>query len=345
MSKEVIGWDIGGAHVKTVALDAQGRVVAAIQQPCALWKGLPLLRVAITDISQRLASIAAGAQHVVTMTGELVDLFADRAEGVRVIAGVMHEIWPNAVFYHADAQQTGFTREVTGRESAVASMNWHASASYLATICPDPGVLVMDVGSTTTDITLCLQGKLQVYGWTDAERMQCGGLLYSGVVRTPLMAFGHRLPWQGRLHYLAAEYFATTADVYRLLGELPSQHDLADTADGQDKSMDASMRRLARMVGADASDQPPQAWQALAQAFAHRQLAWMQEAVTDALAHSATSPCLVGLGAGAFLLPGLASQLELTYQPASRWVVADSPALHAMAMVCFPAYAVARLWQ
>jgi (4-(4-[2-(gamma-L-glutamylamino)ethyl]phenoxymethyl)furan-2-yl)methanamine synthase len=47
MTKPVIGWDIGGAHVKAVWLDSEGRIVQVAQQACALWKGLHLLEASL----------------------------------------------------------------------------------------------------------------------------------------------------------------------------------------------------------------------------------------------------------------------------------------------------------
>ena len=49
------------------------------------------------------------------------------------------------------------------------------------------------------------------------------------------------------------EWFATTADVYRLLGELDPAHDQQPAADNGDKDLPATRRRLARMIGRDAA--------------------------------------------------------------------------------------------
>ena len=54
------------------------------------------------------------------------------------------------------------------------------------------------------------------------------------------------------------------ADVHRVLGTLPDDADQMGTADGRDKTVEASRARLARMVGADAADADDAAWHALA---------------------------------------------------------------------------------
>src|SRR6267154_6521649 len=85
----MLGWDIGGAHVKVAAVDAAGRPLAAHQVACALWRGLDQLEGALDQALARLPAGASSANQAVTMTGELADLFADRNEGVQRILAVL----------------------------------------------------------------------------------------------------------------------------------------------------------------------------------------------------------------------------------------------------------------
>lgn len=345
IKKPVIGWDIGGAHVKAVMLDSDGVIVAASQQACALWKGLPLLTAAITTVLQEWHLEPSSCDHAVTMTGELVDLFENRLQGVQSIAATVLACLPHASFYSAQADAApAFIADVRGAELSIASMNWHASACCLAQAYPDRTVLVMDIGSTTSDITVCHAGELIPAGWTDAERMARQSLFYSGVVRTPLMALGPTVFWQGQARHIAAEYFATTADVYRVLGALSPMYDLADTADGQGRSIKESMRRLARMVGHDFEDHDAEHWHSLAQAFKATQSAHLLQALRMQ-APRAQPQAIIGLGAGHFLVAELAQQLNIPYQSATTLMRAETLSLTQDAEVCFPAYAVARLWQ
>ena len=68
------------------------------------------------------------------------------------------------------------------------------------------------------------------------------------------------------------EFFATMADVQRIVGILDEADDLYPAADGQEKSVEASRRRLARMIGLDAEDGTDGAWEWLAHGFAEEQL-------------------------------------------------------------------------
>lgn len=346
-SKPVIGWDIGGAHVKAVLLDTDGQVLKVSQQACALWKGLQLLENAITQLLQSWQLSAEACDHVVTMTGELVDLFENRPQGVLAIAATVNRHLPAVHFYQATKETGGaFTAEVAGKASAIASMNWHASAQCLAEALPHAAIVVVDIGSTTCDVTLCEQRQVLPAGWTDAERMQYAGLCYTGVVRTPLMALGPMIAWRGSARHIAAEYFATTADIYRILDELPFNADLADTADGQGKSKLESMRRIARMLGHDVEDAEAANWQSLAMAFKTAQLMLVKHSIQTVTQPLGDRPfTLVGLGAGSFLVRQLADELGMPYFSAADAVTASEKTLKIDAEVCFPAYAVARLWQ
>ena len=86
-SSAVMGWDVGGAHLKAVLADAQGVAIEAFQICCPLWRGLHELEKAVDQIVSHIDDMPD--QHAITMTGELVDLFANRHEGVVSIADLM----------------------------------------------------------------------------------------------------------------------------------------------------------------------------------------------------------------------------------------------------------------
>ena len=73
------GWDLGGAHLKVAQVDGAGRLRLARQLPCTLWRGMEHLTEALATARTELLP---SPRHGVTMTGELTDLFDDRADGV-----------------------------------------------------------------------------------------------------------------------------------------------------------------------------------------------------------------------------------------------------------------------
>lgn len=331
-----IGWDLGGAHLKAVRVDATGRACIAIQLPCPLWRGVTHLEDAI---DRALVRLGESMLHGVTMTGELADIFPDRRTGVIRLADIMADRLPHARL-KMFAGRAGFVTpaQVPAHAGSIASANWLASATYAARVC-GTGVFV-DIGTTTTDVVAFASGEARPRGMTDAQRLASGELVYSGVVRTPVMAVVQRVPFDGVMQRVAAEHFATMADVHRLIGWLEEAHDMAETADGAGKSPLDSARRLARMVGRDLDDAPMSSWITLAHFIAQAQV----QDIACAMEHvaGAVPGPLVGAGAGRFLVRELARRSGREYVDFSQLVAGD-PQVRDWAAVCAPAYAVARL--
>lgn len=336
-TKYRIGWDIGGAHLKAVLLDADGIALRAYQLVCPLWKGLSELEHSMTEMRHLLEQ--PEAISLVTMTGELVDLFPNRQVGVCEIAKVVNRLLGKSVMFYAGASGWVSFPQVSAHANAIASMNWHASAHYLSQFM-DNGLFI-DIGSTTTDMIPIKKDPLSAIGQTDAHRMANHALIYTGVVRTPLMALGQTITFKERTCYLAAEYFATTADVYRMLNQLPENADMADTADGKGKTLSDTARRLARMIGHDMEDYPISDWVALAQSFKQLQKNLIMQAI-QVHANQKKLPILAA-GIGVFLCKELSSELMFPYFSVAEFVHAIDNQTHQQAVNCFPAYAVARL--
>ena len=351
MSKSpIIGWDVGGAHLKAALLDAEGNLLHVLQVPCALWRGLNELEAAIDKVLSQF-SISA-AIHAITMTGELVDLFANRQTGVNEISRVMHaKLVGTKQFYTGahDLDFAGFVAidEVNAHWQHIASANWLASAGFVAKQVGH--ALLIDIGSTTSDFVLIAEHQPVCLGLTDAARMQTEELVYTGVIRTPLMALTQKIQFENAVTSVAAEYFATTADVYRLTGDLVGEDDMTDTADGKEKTVHASAKRLARMIGHDADDKPLDTWIALAQAFKQQQVSRLQGIATKHILRVKKNAKLsiIGAGAGSFLAREIAASMKLPYLDVADFIAhpqsSNDSELKHWAKVCLPAYAVAYL--
>jgi probable H4MPT-linked C1 transfer pathway protein len=225
----------------------------------------------------------------------------------------------------------------------IASMNWLASVQFVAQNVER--ALFVDIGSTTTDIAFINDAIPMVKGFTDAERMQCDELVYTGVVRTPLMAVAQQIKFSNKMTHVAAEYFSTAADVYTLSGELPMDDNAATTADGADKSIVSCARRIARMVGCDVGDAPLNSWRDLALQFKQQQVNQIKQAMQNQLSElkSRTNLQIIGAGAGSFLVAEIAKQLHYPYRDVTDLITASDANFKKLAAVCFPAYAVAFL--
>jgi probable H4MPT-linked C1 transfer pathway protein len=256
-SRGVLGLDVGGANLK--AAHSGG---AARSHSFALWKGPAALP---GELQRLVAAMPPADVLAVTMTGELCDCFESKRQGVGVIldaveaaaGGLPVRVWRN------DGQ---FVDPAAARAAPLqtASANWLALATFAGRYVPYGPALLIDVGSTTTDIVPLLEGKPVPQGRIDPERLRCGELVYTGVRRTPLCAvLGPRA---------AAELFATTLDVYLVLGYVPEDPDDCNTADGRPVTIAAAHARLARMLCADLETSTEKQRLRLAERACRRQL-------------------------------------------------------------------------
>ncbi len=332
----VIGWDIGGAHVKCARV-VDGRIRDVRQAPCQLWLGAENLAEAFDTLSPVFANANL---HAVTMTGELAEVFATRAEGVAAIARAMASLGgatPVAIY----AGRAGFLSPSDAARASddVASANWHASAALAATRHAE--AVLIDIGSTTTDI-IPIRNGVASRGYTDAERLTTGELVYTGVVRTSVMAIAAEAPFAGARQRLMAENFSTMTDIYRLTGELRADEDQYPASDGRGKSLAECRARLARMLGRDAASSVDEAWDDLARYLRERQIGMIHGAVAQALSGirlGAQAP-VIGAGAGDFLAEEIAGRLRRPY--VSFGSLLGGEATRA-AVLCAPAAAVAIL--
>jgi (4-(4-[2-(gamma-L-glutamylamino)ethyl]phenoxymethyl)furan-2-yl)methanamine synthase len=343
MQTNIMGWDIGGAHLKAAIVQQPSDIIAVYQRPCQLWKGIDKLHESVQEILAE--STLPITRHVLTMTGELVDLFDGRDDGVRHILAAMKHLLPNSevIVY---AGKDGLLRIEDIKASHypnIASANWLASATWAAKQVGSG--LFVDIGSTTTDILLLNDGKVLAEGHSDYHRLATQELIYTGIVRTAVMAVAQSVQDEGKEVGLMAEYFATMADVYRLTGELSELHDQTDTADGAEKTVSASAKRLARMVGCDYYGNQLDRWQCVAKNLRHQQLARIQSTVERQMARgqlTSNSP-LIGAGVGRFLAKQIAINLGHPYLDFSDLFLETESQCGNTAADCAPAVAVACL--
>ena len=247
MTRPVEPWlalDVGGANIK--AAHTSGAVASV---PFELWRRPG-------DIAGEVARVASSFPPFVavalTMTAELCDCYPTKRDGVTAVLdaveaglpGVPVAVWgTDGRLRTADA--------VRSDPLPAAAANWLALAAAAARLAgPGPGLLV-DVGSTTTDLIPLAGGRPDARGRTDTDRLREGELVYAGVRRTPVFALADRVPFRGRATGVAAELFATTLDVFLTLGDVPEDPDDRATADGRPATRDAARDRLARVIGAD----------------------------------------------------------------------------------------------
>jgi probable H4MPT-linked C1 transfer pathway protein len=336
---KIIGWDIGGAHLKAARVE-NGKIVQAVQVACPLWLGVGELDRAFAVAK---GMIGTAPLNAVTMTGELCDAFESRNDGVCGLVEIAARVLaPNGILVYAG--RLGFVEPSRVRAHAphIASANWHASASIAATFAKN--ALFIDMGSTTTDIVPIVAGHPANLGTTDAERLGHGELVYTGLGRTFLMAGPDRVPFAGRWTPLMNEWFADAADIHRILGALPEKADMMETADGRDKTKPASRARLARMIGRDASEADDAAWDRLAGYFAEVQLRTIMDSAMLVLSRGlfGKEAPIIGAGVGRDVIGRIAGRLGRPFHLFED-VIAAEPEARAAADDCAPASAIALL--
>ena len=207
-----------------------------------------------------------------------------------------------------------------------------------------PDAVFADIGSTTTDMVPIAGGRVRAFGYSDAERLACSELVYTGLTRSFLMSLCRTVPVAGIWTPLACEHFATSADVYRVLGELPEHADQLPTADGRDKTVAASRARLARMVGQDAADKTDGEWRDLAAWFAEAQLRLIADGAMLVLSRARLADVapVFGAGIGRHLGARLANRLGRKFTDFAD-LLEGGPVSREWLGYCAPAVSVALL--
>lgn len=336
-----IGWDIGGAHLKVASVDSFGQIGSIEQFATPLWQGLEQLEDAIPESIESLPD--GNLSHALTMTAELVDIFKDRQSGMETLMGLCEKTLGSNISIYAINGGILDLKNAYKRMDDLASANWHASATYAASLAGTG--LFVDVGSTTTDIIPFSDKVVITRGLDDQSRLRFDELVYTGVVRTPLMSLTKQVPFAGEWQNLAAENFSNTADIYRVLRTLEEGDDLMETADGCGKDIASSIRRLARMLGADANNfsYSDNYWHKLAQYFEEEQIQLLTKSVLRVLTHvDIETQKIVGAGVGSFLVKKIAQRLNIPYMEFSELCDTDSGLSH-KCNTCAPAVALAQL--
>ncbi len=293
MNNTIVGLDVGGANLKAAHTGG-----AVVHRPFALWKAPDALPAALAAL---LRDLPPFGRLAVTMTGELCDCYESKRQGVHAIldavaaaaVGVPLSVWTNAGRF----VDLGAAR---GAPLDVAAANWLALATFAGRFAPEGPALLIDVGSTTTDVVPLLDGRPVPQGRADPERLRCGELVYSGVRRTPLCAL---LGGSG-----AAELFATTLDVGLVLGTIAEDASDRDTADGRPATRAAAHARLARMLCADLETSSERQRVALAERALLRQVLLLRSAVEGVARRLPGPPRTVVLAGSGESLAGLVVQ-------------------------------------
>jgi probable H4MPT-linked C1 transfer pathway protein len=248
MAERVLAFDVGGAAIK--AADGEGWTAA---ERFELWRDPDGLAAALG----RIAHSRRPHRIVATMTGEIADCYPSRAAGVaRIVeaaSAAAAEAGCELGIYLVDGSIVPPSQAIE-RPLAAAASNWHALARLAARHATADTALLIDVGSTTTDVIPIEDGRPAPAATDDVGRMRSGELVYTGVERTPIAAIVRSLPWRGSRRAVVSERYADSRDAWLLLGDLPEEPGDLGTADGRPATKEHARGRLARMILVDPGD-------------------------------------------------------------------------------------------
>jgi probable H4MPT-linked C1 transfer pathway protein len=319
---KTIGIDIGGANTKIASAD--GEIIELHYIP--LWKDTRL-PAALEEIAEKHRPDRVS----VVMTGELADCFEDKMAGIQFIMESVEQAFDCDIRY---IDSNGQFYDGSGDLRKLAAANWAASANLIGAEIGD--CIFVDMGSTTSDIIPIKAGK-HAAGLTDFSRLVRNELVYAGVLRTNLAYLIDSLDLAAGKCRISSELFATTADVYLLLGDISEDTYTCETADGAGKSKTDAMRRIARVVCADMAEISPDEIYRIAEQAKEKQIALLSEAIAQ-VAESNELSIIVSAGLGEFLIRAAAKRLGFEcISVAQRWGEEISKV--------FPAYAAAKMFE
>jgi len=242
---KVLGLDVGGVHIKhsLVRVGKKTGFKARETIPFEIFGGKDRLTPLLETIRRRHNPDCVS----LTMTGELSDVFRNRRDGVRWIAKAVHKAMANLEIRVVDVDGRLVSyHDAMDTPERVASANWAATAGWVSMGVKDG--IVLDVGSTTTDILPIRNHKPCARGKSDIDRLKNGELMYTGCLRTNASFVAPVVRLGGKRVSTCPEHFAIIGDAHLFLGELKPKQYTTSTPDGRGKTKSAAAARLARLV-------------------------------------------------------------------------------------------------
>jgi probable H4MPT-linked C1 transfer pathway protein len=310
-ASRVLGWDVGGANVKAAVVEAGagGRAVHTRSRPFEIWRD----KHSLPDVLRTLAAELPVAEAVaVTMTAELSDAFRTKREGVGFVLDAVQAVSRAPVRVFTTAGEFVDAAAARADPLDAAASNWLATAMLVGRFVPE--ALLVDIGSTTTDVTPVTGGRVAAAGRTDPERLLAGELVYTGVLRTNVAAIVRRVPLRGHECPVASELFAVSGDVHVLLGSLAPDDYTCPTPDGRPPTPEFAGERLARVVCADREMLGAEEIRAIAATVAEAQVEEIACALARVARRLARPAPVIATGLGGFLARRAAERAGMPVQ-------------------------------
>ncbi len=277
----VLGLDIGGVNTKVAVVRLVNKTDFEILEVKSIYLPFWLEKDRLVEVLQKIKENTKDLTIDivgVTMTAELSDCFRTKREGVTWIAKIVDRIFPGTYFLDL-AGRIQRISEVLKAPGSFAASNWLATALFIGNKFPT--CLLIDIGSTTTDIVPIYAGIPNTIGKTDLERLCSGELVYTGALRTNVACIVFEIPIRKKTATVASELFSTSGDVHLILGNIESSEFICETADGRPATVQFAMERLARVVCADMETLSPEDIERIAMFVYKNQLEQIEKRISQ----------------------------------------------------------------
>jgi len=293
---KIAGFDIGGANtdLAVVDFDSEGNIkgITVDFEYLPMWQEKERLSTVLIELlgDQKEEIEAVG----VCMTAELVDAYQTKREGVLDIARKVKDIFNLPICFIGSEGVVGYDA-LLNKPLNVAAANWVATSRLAGVVEPD--CIMIDTGSTTTDIIPIKGGMECARGRSDLERLGTGELVYTGTLRTNVATLVDKVPLDDSWYRVASELFAITADIHLVLGNISEEDYSCHTPDGAGISVEDCMRRIARVVCSDMDVLTPGDIKSLSEYIHLKQAENVSEALLEVLKRNNISKVVTtGLG-------------------------------------------------
>ncbi|MEA2069823.1 MAG: hydantoinase/oxoprolinase family protein [Asgard group archaeon] len=255
---KILGLDIGGANTKYALLENKQKedsVLCYDSDFFPIWKQYDNYGHYLHSLYKKLLEKFTHIDVIVSViTAELADCFETKKEGITKISKTIDKVFlekglaKKALIYSVSGRFLSRKKAIS-KWMEVAAANWHAAAKYIGLLYPN--CIIIDIGSTTTDIIPVHRGNIVSKGRNDLTRLQNSELVYTGLLRTNVATIVSKISLHSKEIPVASELFATTGDVYFILGEITKKEFTTETVNNKPITKNYSSNRLARIICAD----------------------------------------------------------------------------------------------
>lgn len=279
---KILGLDIGGANTKYALIETdkeEADILIVGSDYFPFWKNNENFQQYLQELKETIEEKYGVIETVVFVTtAELADCFHTKKVGITTICNYVSNVFSNlsnGPFIYSAKSSFISMKKAPEHWLEVSATNWIVSANYLG--LKFPNIIMIDIGTTTTDIIPINNGKVVAEGYTDLERLVSNELIYTGLLRTNIATILNEVKLAGKIIPVSSELFATTGDAFYLQDLISSEEFTSETADGKEVSKENSLARLARVICADINQLSENEIKQIAKQAINRQLEMLSQ--------------------------------------------------------------------